>query len=250
MDLPPKLPPKKDVLIAFLAESSVFIHLDPRRDGVLVPKWFQKQPDLVLQIGLNMPIAIMDLDVGDTGVSCTLSFSRSPFWCHIPWHAIFALRAEKDHRGMVWPDDVPPDSQLLRASPAAPKPQKPKLQAVQSVRPTAVKRMSEEERRARGLDDDEEELETGTEVEAEPAAETPPPKRGPAVLTDVSARDVPPSDAPPPRDALRAVPTEPAEAPADAAPAEETPSTEAPPSDGPGGKKGKRPLPPYLRVVK
>jgi hypothetical protein len=55
-----------------------------------------------------MPIPIRDLDIDETGIACTLSFNRSPFHCVMPWTSIFALVGE-DGRGMVWPDDVPPE---------------------------------------------------------------------------------------------------------------------------------------------
>ncbi len=131
MDVPPrKLPPKKEVMIALLAESNVFVHLDPRRLGVIVPKWLQTQPELILQLGLNMPIPIHDLEVEDDGVSCTLSFSRAPFWCKLPWSAVFAIVSEKDRRGVVWPDDVPSESQLRGTQEAPPPRPRPKLTAL------------------------------------------------------------------------------------------------------------------------
>lgn len=100
------LPPKKDVALALLERASVFVHLDPRGVGVVVPIHFKKQPRLVLQIGLNMAVPIPDLRLDDQGLSCTLSFNRSLFHCVVPWSGIFALVGE-DGRGMVWPDDVP-----------------------------------------------------------------------------------------------------------------------------------------------
>jgi stringent starvation protein B len=103
-----KLPKKKDVALALLEQASVFIHLDPRRDGVQVPVGFKKQAQLVLQIGLNMVVKIPDLEVDDEGISCTLSFNRRPHYCHMPWGAIYAL-VDESGRGMVWPDDVPPE---------------------------------------------------------------------------------------------------------------------------------------------
>ena len=72
-----KLPPKKEVAIALLEGPSMFVHLDPRRQGVVVPKHFMANPQLVLQIGLNMVIPIPDLVVDDDGITCTLSFGRS-----------------------------------------------------------------------------------------------------------------------------------------------------------------------------
>jgi stringent starvation protein B len=113
------LPPKKDVALALLEGPSVFVHLDPRREGAVVPDWFKKQHQLVLQLGMNLAVRIPDLLVDDEGISCTLSFNRSPFWCSMPWTAIYALVGE-DGRGMIWPEDVP--SELVA--------QKPKLQVV------------------------------------------------------------------------------------------------------------------------
>ena len=100
------LPPKKEVALALLERSSVYVHLDPRQSAVIVPPWFKKQPQLVLQIGLNMPMPIPDLRLDDDGMSCTLSFNRAPFFCVVPWACVFAMVGE-DGRGMVWPDDVP-----------------------------------------------------------------------------------------------------------------------------------------------
>jgi len=124
----PTLPSKKEVVLALLERSTVFIHLDPRRDLVAVPPWFKKQPRLVLQIGLNMPVPIRDLSVDDECISCTLSFNRSPYFCWIPWHAIFALVGE-DQRGMVWPDDVPAEL-VAQAGAEDKRSERPRLRAV------------------------------------------------------------------------------------------------------------------------
>ena len=105
---PTGLPKKKDVAVALLEQASVFVHLDPRTEKVAVPPWLKRQPQLVLQIGLNMAIPIPDLEVDEAGLSCTLSFNRSPHHCQIPWNAVFALVGDNG-RGMVWPDDVPPE---------------------------------------------------------------------------------------------------------------------------------------------
>lgn len=106
VDEPTILPPKMDVARALLLRGSLFVHLDPRIEGVAVPAWLREQPQLVLQMGLDMPIPIPDLRVDDEGVFGTLSFSRSPYRCEVPWTAVFALVGD-DGRGMVWPDDLP-----------------------------------------------------------------------------------------------------------------------------------------------
>src|SRR5690349_9386027 len=131
MSTPPRpLPPKKDVALALLQGPSLFIHLDPRKPEVIVPLHFKKQAQLVLQVGLNMAVPIPDLQVDDEGVTCTLSFNRSPFWCRLPWTAIYALVGD-DKRGMIWPDEVPAEVESAQrkgpeAQPAATKSRSPR----------------------------------------------------------------------------------------------------------------------------
>jgi stringent starvation protein B len=134
MASPPRLPAKKDVALALLEQSTVFVHLDPRREEVRVPPWFKKEHQLVLQIGINMAIPIRDLEVGEDALSCTLSFNRSPHFCRIPWASVFALVGENG-RGMVWPDDVPPEVAAQAARQQAK--EKPRLHAVAEERPAA-----------------------------------------------------------------------------------------------------------------
>jgi stringent starvation protein B len=127
----PPLPRKQAVALDLLERTSVFVHLDPRRPGVVVPPGFLKQPQLVLQIGLNMAISIPDLDVADEGISCTLSFNKRPHFCKLPWSSIYALIGEQGG-GMVWPEDVPPEvvSQQRAAAKKETKPRRPGLRAI------------------------------------------------------------------------------------------------------------------------
>ena len=104
-----ELPPdKREVARSLLLRGSMFVHLDPRVEGVVVPPWLRKQPQLVLQMGLDMVVPIVDLRIDKDGVYGTLSFSRSPFTCIVGWDAIFALAGD-DGRGMVWPESMPPE---------------------------------------------------------------------------------------------------------------------------------------------
>lgn len=84
----------------------MYVHLDPRAEGVAVPAWLRKQPQLVLQIGLDMPIPIPDLRVDDVGVFGTLSFNRQSFACCVPWDAVFAVVGD-DGKWKVWPESMP-----------------------------------------------------------------------------------------------------------------------------------------------
>jgi stringent starvation protein B len=102
----PVLPAKKDVARALLLRGSVFIHLDPRTAGVLVPARLRPQAQVVLQVGLDMPVPIPDLRIDEEGVFGTLSFKGVPFTCFVPWSAVFALVGE-DGKGMVWSTEMP-----------------------------------------------------------------------------------------------------------------------------------------------
>ncbi len=102
----PTLPPKDEVLLELLRHGSVFVHLDPRLEGVVVPSWLASQPQLVLQLGYDLPIPIDDLEVDERGWRATLSFNRSPFHCTVPWAAVFAV-VDEEGLGMLWPDSLP-----------------------------------------------------------------------------------------------------------------------------------------------
>ena len=148
------LPSKKDVLLGLLEKTSVLVHLDARRDDVQVPKHLKSNAQLILQLGLNLAVPIKDLDVSDTGVSCTLSFSRTPFFCVLPYSAIFAMVSEDGGKAMVWPEDVP--AEVARAAEAEarklglikPVPQPTSREPVQQTVQSTPKKPRDEKARA------------------------------------------------------------------------------------------------------
>jgi stringent starvation protein B len=223
MSTPPRsLPPKKDVALALLQGPSVFIHLDPRKPEVIVPLHFKKQAQLVLQVGLNMAVPIPDLQVDDEGVTCTLSFNRSPFWCRLPWSAVYALVGE-DKRGMIWPDEVPAEVESAQR-------QKPNESHVGPQAPAAKSRGHRGSKKRERPPREREEEARATELKSGEAA-----AQGRDMRT--SARPL----APLPVAARPIAPTAPSARTAGAPSNKGT--TEA-------AKPGKRELPPYLRVVK
>jgi stringent starvation protein B len=225
MSISHPLPPKKEVALALLERSNdrgIFVHLDPRQAAVVVPPWFKKQPQLVLQIGLNMPVPIPDLRLDDDGMSCTLSFNRSPFFCAVPWAAVFAMVGE-DGRGMVWPDDVPAEVPLARQGQA---PSPPPVRAVDGMK----------------KDHASDKATTRAGAGAGAAKARRPRKRA----TIAAVPDVPSA-------ARKAKADKPVKGEATAATRPAAASKRPAPSAGrasEGGSKKKRELPPYLRVVK
>ena len=105
-----RLPPKREVVNRLLGDGPILIHLDARRPGVSVPAALASDPRLVLRFGYGLTPAIADLDIGDEGLAGTLSFGGVPHRCVLPWPAVYAVVSETDQRGMVWPDDVPPEA--------------------------------------------------------------------------------------------------------------------------------------------
>ena len=101
-----ELPRKEDVARGLLLRGNLFVHLDPSEDGVILPDSIRNQPQVMLQLGLDMPLPIPDLRVDDVGITGTLSFRRSPFYCVIPWSSVYAICGD-DGRGMVWPESMP-----------------------------------------------------------------------------------------------------------------------------------------------
>jgi stringent starvation protein B len=231
-----RLPPKKDVALALLEQATVLVHLDPRGEQVQVPAWFKRQPQLVLQIGLNMPKPIPDLNVDEHGISCTLSFSNSPHFCVLPWASVYALIGASG-RGMVWPDDVPKEvaGQYVVTTPKEePKP-RPALRSVEaepSPDEQAAKADAKKKKRARKAKEAKE-----TEKAAR-AARPPKAKPKPAAVPSEKAPDK-----------SRTPRVAPALAPAVAA-SPGSPARRPPGAQSAAGAKKKRELPPYLRVVK
>jgi stringent starvation protein B len=105
----PVLPSKRQVVDRLLNDGPVLIHVDARRPEVSVPERFRGDQRLVLRFGYGLTPAIVDLSVDDSSLTGTLSFGGVPHCCVLPWSAIYAVVGESDQKGMVWPDDVPPE---------------------------------------------------------------------------------------------------------------------------------------------
>lgn len=238
------LPPKKEVALALLERSNVDVYLDPRANGVVVPPQFRREPRLILKIGLNMPVPIPDLRLDDESMSCTLSFSRSPFFCVVPWDSVFAMVGD-DGRGMVWPDDVP---------------QELAVRVVEDRRPSSEREPAPATPRGRGRA-------KGASGEAPDGPRAVPSPEGASkgdIPADRPSRSKKPRKKKDERPVLVAVPAaqERREARAEgrsdkAAKADKsdaagpTPRPQAPPAAAPRAPgRPKRELPPYLRVVK
>jgi stringent starvation protein B len=257
---PTRLPRKKDVVLQLLEQATVFVHLDPRGEAVRVPLWFKRQPQLVLQIGLNMAVPIPDLEVDDEGISCTLSFNRAPFLCVIPWAAVFAL-VDDQRQGMVWPDDVPPELAQQAAQQAKQAQARAELKVAPGPGPALVK-----EKDAAAEKDSKRRTKKTAAAKARPRAVAAAPVRAAkaARAVEPKVRAATPGAKPARTTAPSAKPaaatkraSAPAKAPAAKAPAPKAVPQKAlkaapvaQPTPAAAAGDGKRKLPPYLRIVK
>jgi hypothetical protein len=227
----PPTPSKKDVALALLEKGSIFVHLDPRRDKVVVPKAFWVQSELVLQFGLQMRVPVPDLDIDDEGISGTLSFARRPFWCRVPWGAVFAIVGE-DRRGAVWSQDAPPENKSI-TNEKAPEPKRSHLRAVPSPSEAPAPTIASEPASASACSF----CSTPFAEDATSCAVCGAPRSDTAAESAEPEPEVAAPAVPPP-----SLKTAPPPAPADDPPSGDPPSDEPPPSPPP-----KRP---HLRLVK
>jgi stringent starvation protein B len=107
-------PSKHQAFLALLQEGRPSLHLDARREGVIVPAHLKADAHLVLQYGIDLPIPITDLVVDDSGVRATLSFSRTPHQTFVPWPAVYVIATDDGH-GVLYHEDVPSDVAIIPA---------------------------------------------------------------------------------------------------------------------------------------
>ena len=110
-------PTKRQAFLSFLRDGWVSVHLDARNAGVVVPDALAEEPHLVLQYGHDLPVPIPDLDVGEEGITATLSFSRVPQKTVVPWSAVYVI-ACTDGRGVLYYEDVPEEVTLMFPPPS------------------------------------------------------------------------------------------------------------------------------------
>jgi stringent starvation protein B len=122
-------PEKTQTLLAFLSRGVAMVHLDARQEGVSVPDQFKS--DAHLRLNLSYRYGLSDFEVGDEAISATLSFGGRPFYCVLPWDAVFAVTSSGTAEGQVWPEDLPTDAARAFAAAAAEQPKpRPQLVAV------------------------------------------------------------------------------------------------------------------------
>lgn len=81
------------------------VHLDARRDGVVVPNQFRGQQDL--RLNLSHRFSGTQMEIEEEVVEATLTFGGVPFRCRIPFPAVYALTSHVTGAGLVFPESLP-----------------------------------------------------------------------------------------------------------------------------------------------
>src|SRR6476659_2426032 len=95
-------------MLALLERAEARVHLDARRDGVVLPERLLGDGHVRLDYGYHFAPPIPDLTIDDDGIHATLSFNRLPFQTFVPWSAVYLI-ADFDGNGAVGQDDIPAD---------------------------------------------------------------------------------------------------------------------------------------------
>jgi stringent starvation protein B len=108
---------KHEVFKALILKGSVYVHLDGSEttEFCILPPHLIGEEQVILQVGLDMPVPIPDLMYTERTLSGTLSFKGVPFCVCVPWSCVYALVGE-DRKGMIWEEDMP--ASILRTKPS------------------------------------------------------------------------------------------------------------------------------------
>ncbi len=122
---------KRKVFDELLQQGIAALHLDARRAEVMVPPHLAGQAWLVLNYSWRYGVS--DFRFDDEMVEASLSFSGQPYFCRVPWSAVFAVTDPSRTQGYIWQDEVPGEVVPAAAAPKAPKPRTPRAAKAKPV---------------------------------------------------------------------------------------------------------------------
>jgi len=115
---------KAAAMRGLLSQGLVEVFVNPNAPGVVLPENTKRETYIVLIFGYNLAVPILDLDVGEEGISAVLSFNRTPTRTFLPWCSVFVIRTMGDCTGYIDPMSTPPGivvhSSPLPGEPSAP----------------------------------------------------------------------------------------------------------------------------------
>jgi stringent starvation protein B len=96
-----------------IQKGMVMATLDARKDGVQVPSRFATDPQL--NLNFSHRFGVSDFAYDARGVRSTLTFGGQPYFCDIPWTAVWGLRSHVDNPDHVvlWHASLPAELKAL-----------------------------------------------------------------------------------------------------------------------------------------
>jgi stringent starvation protein B len=123
----------RQLLENLLGQGMVMVTVDARADGAIVPRQFDRDPQLRLNLSYRFGLPI---EVDEWGVKARLTFSGVPFDCELPWPAIYMIVSHVTGQPFLFPEHVPQELMQLatqmRSEAAEETPKKPRLTVVGS----------------------------------------------------------------------------------------------------------------------
>jgi stringent starvation protein B len=122
----------RQLLENLLGQGMVMVTIDARAEGAVVPRQFERDPQLRLNLSYRFGLPI---EVDEWGVKARLTFSGVPFDCELPWPSIYMIVSHVTGQPFLFPEHVPHELMQLatqmRAQEAEdPTPKKPRLTIV------------------------------------------------------------------------------------------------------------------------
>ena len=94
---------KRDIVLDALKDHDVFLHINARSSGVVVPKEHVDDRGVIcLQLGFSMVIPMESFQTSAFDLEVVLSFRGQPRACRVPWHAIFHVSFAS--KKLFWPE--------------------------------------------------------------------------------------------------------------------------------------------------
>jgi stringent starvation protein B len=131
-DLGADRPEKLRMFARLIEQGMTMVTLDARQPGVRVPSNLSQE--LMLNLNFSLRFGIDDFAYDDDGVRASLTFQKMPFFCEIPWAAVYQMTSTVNADRMVWPDSlpaeladrVPPQVRPSTPRPSSPRPSSPR----------------------------------------------------------------------------------------------------------------------------
>jgi len=109
-------PNKKEMLLELLENGLTMLHFNTNHPDLDVPDYLKE--DHTLALNLSYKFMLSDLDIQEGFIGVTLSFQRVPYFCHLPFDALWGLSQPPGQNLRLFPDCMPVEIlfQMMAAS--------------------------------------------------------------------------------------------------------------------------------------